>query len=178
MLIALEKKKSNVAEYLLYMWQLEDLFRAQQLDEASLYNLLISPLEVEPTKKAEIWNWYKIILREIISQDIRESGHRAEITEIMNELSYLHKTLVSITKDPKYIDLYSKAKPHLELLKSKSGEANQEDIKTSLSALYGILLLRLKKKEISEETKAAMDLISKMIAYLAASYHKINNVES
>ena len=60
MQIALEKKKKNIAEYLLYMWQLEDLFRAQQLDEASLYNLLVSPLDLEASKKAEIWNWYKV----------------------------------------------------------------------------------------------------------------------
>ena len=32
MLIAREKRKSNVAEYVLYMWQLEDMLRAMQMD--------------------------------------------------------------------------------------------------------------------------------------------------
>lgn len=174
MLIALEKKKKNIAEYLLYMWQLEDLFRAHQLDESTLYNLLVSPLDIDAEKKVEIWNWYKVILDEMIRQDIREVGHRAEVTDLMNELSYLHTMLISITNDAKYIALYSNAKPHLELLKSKSGEAKPEDIKTSLNGLYGMLLLRLKKQEISDDTQSAISSISKMVAYLAAKYHSIN----
>lgn len=32
MLIAREKRKSNVAEYILYMWQVEDMLRAMQMD--------------------------------------------------------------------------------------------------------------------------------------------------
>ena len=32
MLIAREKKKNNIAEYILYMWQLEDMLRALKLD--------------------------------------------------------------------------------------------------------------------------------------------------
>ena len=174
MQIALEKKKTNIAEYLIYMWQLEDLFRAQQLDESSLYNLLVSPLDLEASKKAEIWNWYKVILDEITRQDIRESGHREEIIDLMNEMSYLHTMLISITKDEKYLALYSLAKPHLELLKSKSGDAKPDDIVTSFNGLYGLLILRLKKQKISTETETAMDTISKMIAYLTAKYHEIN----
>lgn len=174
MLIAIEKKKKNIAEFLLYMWQLEDLFRAQKMDETSIYTILVAPLELDAEKKTEIWNWYKVILLELRSQDIQTSGHRAEIIEIMNELSYLHKTLISVTRDANYIEFYTKAKPHLELLKSKSGKDNQEDIETSLNGLYGLLLLRLNKKEISENTQSAMNAISKMIAYLAAKYHEIN----
>ena len=55
MIIANAKKESNIAEYLLYMWQLEDLFRANDLDEKKLYQLLVSPLKLEEDKKKEIW---------------------------------------------------------------------------------------------------------------------------
>ena len=32
MIIASQKKKENIAEYLLYMWQIEDLIRVYKLD--------------------------------------------------------------------------------------------------------------------------------------------------
>ncbi|MDE7144362.1 MAG: DUF4924 family protein, partial [Muribaculaceae bacterium] len=32
MIIASEKRKNNIAEYLLYMWQIEDIIRANNLD--------------------------------------------------------------------------------------------------------------------------------------------------
>ena len=32
MIIASQKKKANIAEYLLYMWQIEDIIRAYGLD--------------------------------------------------------------------------------------------------------------------------------------------------
>lgn len=178
MLIAEAKKKNNIAEYLLYMWQLEDLFRANNLDERSLYNFLILPLEIEDdAKKKEIWDWYKGLLQDMIDQDIQKSGHREELKEILNELNYLHQTLLTVSKDPKYIDAYAKAKPHLDLLKSKSGDKSQSDIETALNGLYGLLLLRLKKREVSEETEQSMATFSSMIAYLAAVYHKIKNGE-
>ena len=32
MIIAKQKRKENISEYLLYMWQVEDLIRANHLD--------------------------------------------------------------------------------------------------------------------------------------------------
>ena len=32
MIIASQKRKENIAEYLLYMWQIEDIIRANKLD--------------------------------------------------------------------------------------------------------------------------------------------------
>lgn len=173
MLIAQEKKENNIAEYLLYMWQLEDLFRAHQLNEASLKNLLIDSLELDDKKKDFIWNWYKDLLNDMRSQGIEITGHRSELVEIMNELTYLHQTLIKVSRDPKYLELYAIAKTHLDFLKSKSANEKLSDIEVAMNGLYGLLLLRLKKSEVSKETQAAMATFSKMIAYLVATYHKL-----
>jgi hypothetical protein len=176
MLIAEDKKEKNIAEYLLYMWQLEDLFRANNLDEKALYNFLILPLNIEDdAKKKEIWDWYKVLMQDMIREDIQKVGHRSEINELLNELSYLHQSLIAVIKDPKYIELYTKAKPHLELLKSKSGEKSKGDVETALNGLYGLLLLRLKKSKISDETQAAMSTFSEIIAYLSSAFKRIKN---
>ena len=36
MIIAKRKRKENIAEYLLYMWQIEDIIRANNLDIESI----------------------------------------------------------------------------------------------------------------------------------------------
>lgn len=173
MLIAQEKKKKNIAEFLLYMWQLEDLFRAHKFDEKVLYEFLIQPLEMDDhNKKEEIWHFYQNIRAEMITQNLQESGHREELKEIIRELSYLHHTLLSIKRDPKYAMLFNQAEPHLSLLKKKSNDENIGDVEMALNGLYGLLLLRLKKQEISNDTQLAMDTFSKMLAYLTANYHK------
>lgn len=177
MLIAQAKRKSNIAEYLLYMWQLEDLFRANNLDEKALYRLLVSPLTVSEDQKKEIWNWYQDLLKKMMDQNIQKTGHLAELSEILLELNFLHQTLIGISRDPKYLDLYAKAKTDIDLLKSKSAHKNQSDIETILNGLYGLLILRLKKEVISKETETAMTKFSAMIAYLVAVYHKIQKGE-
>lgn len=178
MLIAEEKKESNIAEYLLYMWQLEDLFRAHNFDEKSLYNLLVLSLNIEEeNKKNEIWAWYEKLIKEMQKEGISKIGHRTELVEVITELNYLHQTLISVSRDPKYLELYANAKSHLDLLKSKSGNDKQSDVETALNGLYGLLMLRLKKTEISKATEQAMATFSKMIAQLAAIYHKIKKGE-
>ena len=42
MIIAQQKRKENIAEYLLYMWQVEDLLRACDLDDDRIDQLLVS----------------------------------------------------------------------------------------------------------------------------------------
>ena len=41
--IALSKRKENIAEYILYLWQLEDLLRALQFSPEAIYSTLIAP---------------------------------------------------------------------------------------------------------------------------------------
>ena len=42
MIVAKQKRKENIAEYLLYMWQVEDLIRANQFDIDSIRRNVIA----------------------------------------------------------------------------------------------------------------------------------------
>ena len=53
----------------------------------------------------------------------------------------------------------------------------KSEIENCFDALYGLMLLRLQGKPVSEETKKAMDYISKFIALLA-EYYKKDKTES
>ena len=50
MLIAETKRKENMAEYLLYMWQVEDLIRANGCDIDAIERNLISRYDVDDTR--------------------------------------------------------------------------------------------------------------------------------
>ena len=45
MLIALQKRKENIAEYILYLWQVEDLLRALQFSPEAIYSTLVAKTE-------------------------------------------------------------------------------------------------------------------------------------
>ena len=44
MIIARQKRKENIAEYLLYMWQVEDLIRANKFDMDSINRTVIAQI--------------------------------------------------------------------------------------------------------------------------------------
>ena len=57
MLIANKKRKENIAEYLLYMWQVEDLIRANGCDIDRVEQNIISLYGADPKTHAEIKDW-------------------------------------------------------------------------------------------------------------------------
>ena len=57
-------------------------------------------------------------------------------------------------------------------LRQKSGRQEEPEVDTCFEALYGVLLLRLQKKEISQGTAKAMEAISGFVSLLANYYDK------
>jgi hypothetical protein len=170
MLIAQQKKENNIAEYILYMWQLEDIIRANKLDIELVTNLLVEPLTVSEETKKEIADWYKILIDKMKKQGIVSKGHLNELDELIFELQYLHNTLLNVIKDKKYERIYLSAKLNIDAFKTKLNTTTQNEIDVCLSGLYGLLLLRLKKKPVSNDTTEAMNSFSQMIAYLSSKY--------
>lgn len=57
MKIAQAKRKENIAEYLLYMWQVEDIIRAFNLDINAIKENIIDHYDVDEQEKKEITDW-------------------------------------------------------------------------------------------------------------------------
>ena len=55
MYIAQRKRKENIAEYILYLWQLEDLLRALQFSPEAIYSQLVQKSELDEAKKQEVF---------------------------------------------------------------------------------------------------------------------------
>lgn len=56
--IAQSRRRENIAEYILYLWQLEDLLRALQFSPEAIYSTLIAPrkdLDEQQKSASLIW---------------------------------------------------------------------------------------------------------------------------
>ena len=56
--IAQQKRKENIAEYILYLWQLEDLLRALQFSPEAIYSTLVKPRKLDSQNEQMLLAWY------------------------------------------------------------------------------------------------------------------------
>lgn len=170
MIIAQQKLKENIAEYLLYMYQVEDMIRANGLDIDSIDQTLISKFEVPYGVKREMREWYRDLIEQMQEENKEESGHLAFLETIVDEMHQLHQRILGQGIDTVYQQVFVRARPNIEALRMKSGHAKLNDIQVALNGLYGLLILRLKKTRITGETEKAFETIKELIAELSTRY--------
>jgi hypothetical protein len=173
MLVAREKRKKNIAEYVLYMWQIEDTIRALQFDMNLIEERIIPQFKQSGTVLDEIRDWYTNLILSMHEEGIKKSGHLKIVSSVISELSELNKRLLFETKTPEYLKLYNQAKPNIEAFRNKLQMPDISEIEVCFYGLYGLLLLRLKKKEISPETATAMQSFSNILGLLSKYFHDI-----
>lgn len=171
MYIAQELRKKNIAEYLLYMWQIEDLIRAYGCSLARINKEYISKFEYTDDQKEEMIDWYGNLIRMMNLEGKRESGHLQINAIIIQELNELHNNLLQSTKFPFYNAEYYKILPFIVELRNK-GDKDINEIETCMNALYGTMMLRLQNKTISPDTEHAIKEISTFIGMLNDYYIK------
>jgi len=175
MLIARQKKEENIAEYMLYMYQVEDVIRAYDFNLDRIINEFVRPQLPDTSFLDQYRSWYEGLILEMQSERIIESGHLLRLQEVLVELSYLHNSLLNILKDEKYKTLYEAAGEHIEEFKEHSNLKDRNHVEICFQALYMKLLLRLQKKEISQETEDSFDSMRILLAYLSRAYHQMRN---
>lgn len=146
------KKSDNIAEYILSMWQMEDLVRAYQDDATLEQNQFLM----------EIKNM-------MLSEGIMPSGHTQLTMIAIEEMQDVHTELYD--KDAQYRAAWIQLRPALTVLKSKTDDPTMSDIEMCLTFLYEIMLLRLQKREISAETLAIQHQVSSVLRFIALAYH-------
>lgn len=170
MIISSQKKKENIAEYLLYMWQIEDIVRAYKLNLDLIQENIIDKYDIPDSRKREMREWYESLIDMMRREDIAEKGHLQLNKNVIIELTDLHERLLKSPREPFYGASFFKTLPYIVELRAKSGEEKSGELETCFNAMYGALMLRLQKKELSEETKKAMQQISSFLALLSEKY--------
>ncbi len=149
----MKSKKENIAEYILYLWQLEDYLRAFP-EQASSNTELMEIADM------------------MYSEGIMEGGHLQLAQNALEEMEELHNDLVE-TEAP-YRAVIMHLEPRLNLLKAKTNNPLMSDVEACLTLLYQVILLRLKQQEISAETDEVVKDATQLMRFLSKTYYDDN----
>lgn len=94
MFISREKKKNNIAEYILYMWQAEDLIRVNKCDINLISSTIVDQYKVDEAQKAELTEWWDNLIEMMKIERKEESGHLQFIINTVNDINNLHLRLL------------------------------------------------------------------------------------
>ena len=143
------QKKTNIAEYILYLWQIEDYLRA-------------FPQQAEANQ--ELHDLYNMMHQE----NIIEKGHLQLAKNALSELEELHHDILD--QEATYRAAMRQLTPSLNLLKAKTNTPTMSDIEACLTLLYQVMLLRLQQREISTETEQVQKQVTHVLQYLSKTY--------
>ena len=167
MFISRELRKKNIAEYLLYMWQVEDIIRANNMSLDKIKELLVEPYNLPAESKAELVEWYDNLIEMMRLEEVKEKGHLQINNNVLINLTDLHLRLMKSSKVPFYSAAYYKALPFIVEFRTKSEGRAKGELENCFDALYMVWLMKLQKREINEETLKATNEISRFISMLS-----------
>ena len=171
MFIAKSIREKSVVEYLLYMWQMEDLIRASGCSLTRIRREYIDRFDYTDQQKDEEEDWFGDLIRMMNQEGKREKGHLAINEVLLQDLGDLHVRLLQSTRFPYYSAEYYRVLPFIVELRQK-GDKEIGEVETCLNALYGVMLLRMRQKPISPETAHAIKAITTFLGMLSDYYIK------
>ena len=177
MLIALQKRKENIAEYILYLWQLEDLLRAMQLSPEAIYATLVAKIsDADEQQKENIFNWYMQIVDLLRKEGKETQGHLEHTLHLIGDLRNLHLQLMKLPIGEHYRQTYARLVPALPRLRELIDNEDMSDTELCFRALYAAMLYRIRGggEKAIEDTLA---VVSPAIGELAALYGKVERGE-
>jgi hypothetical protein len=169
--IAARKKSQNIGEYLVYMYQMEDLIRSYQGNMEEINQYVIAHYPVTEAEKESIKTWFAGLAASMQQQKLMQKGHLQELQELVQQLLELHYQLLKT--DANYVATFHQVKPHLlEAVEAAQMEDLGNEIQICLNGVYGLLLCRLLGKKISDRQLEAADAFGNMLSHLNFSYQQ------
>ena len=172
MIIANQLRTKNRAEFLLYMWQVEDILRAYKLDIDIIKSQYLSQFNLEGDMLKATEEWYANLCEMMKNEGVAEHGHLQINKNVLQELQELHDQLLHSQKFPYYKEMYYKVLPYVVELRAKGANKADSELQICFDALYGILMLRLQHLEITPDTEKARQDISTFLGQLSDYYFK------
>lgn len=172
MQIADRLRRENRAEYLLYLWQVEDLIRAYGGDFDRLRDTYLAAFGLTREERARTEQWYSDLCEMMHTEGVMEKGHLQICRNVLQELEELHRKLLASPNFPYYREMYYKVLPYIVELRQKGGGDGGTELQTCFEALYGVLMLHLQHKTVSEGTEHAVKDISTLLGQLSDYYFK------
>ena len=176
--IAQSKRKENIAEYILYLWQIEDLLRALQFSPEAIYSQLVAPRQIEEEQKHVYLLWDMDIVNLLKKEDKEESGHLEHTLHLIGDMHNLHLQLMQNPVGEHYRTTFARLAPQLPMLRTLVKKEDVCDTEICFRALYAAMLYRIKgDKKRAEAINDTIELVSPVVAELAAMYGKVERGE-
>ena len=174
--IAQSRRKENIAEYILYLWQLEDLLRALQFSPEAIYSQLVAARTVPDEQKHIILLWYMDIVNLLREEGKEQSGHLDHTLHLVADLHNLHLQLMTLPLGEHYRTTFARLAPHLPSLREKFGNREASDIEICFRPLYAAMLYGI-KGEGEQVVADTLEIVSPVVAELSAMYRKVERGE-
>lgn len=176
--IAKAKRHENIAEYILYLWQLEDLLRALQFSPEAIFSQFIAPrTDVADEQKHVYLLWYMDIANLLHQEDKDEKGHLEHTLHLISDLHDLHLQLMKLPVGEHYRQTYARLEAELPHLREVMGNPGISDTELCFRALYATMLYRIKGEGEKSAVADTIEVISPVIAELADTYRKVEQGE-
>lgn len=176
--IAQAKRRENIAEYILYLWQLEDLLRALQFSPEAIYSQLVAPRkELPEDRKSALLMWYMDLANLLQQEGKEEKGHLEHTLHLIADLHDLHLQLLKLPAGAHYRATFARLEPELPRLRSIMGNPSMNDTELCFRALYAAMLYRIKGDGEKSAVADTLEYISPVIAELAALHGRVERGE-
>jgi hypothetical protein len=174
--IAQSRRKENIAEYILYLWQIEDLLRALQFSPEAIYSQFVAPRNLPEQQQNIMLLWYMDIVGLLREEGKEQSGHLNHTLHLIADMHNLHLQLMELPVGAHYRQTFSALAPLLPTLRTTLGNREMNDTEICFRALYATMLYRIKgggEKAITD----TLEYVSPVIAELSAMYKKVEQGE-
>ena len=176
--IAQAKRRENIAEYILYLWQLEDLLRALQFSPEAIHSQLVAPRKDLPEERKSVLLMWYMDLANLLQQEGKEAkGHLEHTLHLIADLHDLHLQLLKLPAGAHYRETYAKLEPELPRLRAIVGNPGMNATELCFRALYAAMLYRIKGESEKSAVTDTLEYISPVIAKLAAIHGKVERGE-
>ena len=172
--IAQKKRNESIVEYILYMWNVEDLIRANKLDMKRIDDTVVSKYGVtDPIERQKLYDWWDNLCEMMKREHKEEGGHLQIIDMLANDLYNFHLYLLTRQEEIPYQNAFQTAWPDINLLTTKvKGGDKMHHVLLGLTAIYDYYLLKLQGKTVLADTTNAIVRISHFLALLSQKYLK------
>lgn len=173
MYIARAKRKENIAEYILYLWQLEDLMRALQFSPEAIWSQLVAAqVQGDAEKQNDLMMWYVDFGSLLREEGKAQSGHLDHTMHLIADLQSLADDLQKAPTGKHFRELSARIQPELSRLRELTGKDDISDIELCFRALYAAMLYRIKGDKTKESSISdVIELVSPLIGELSRIFH-------
>lgn len=187
MIVANQLIKRNRAEYLLYMWQVEDILRLFSSNVDVIEREYLTRFQVPAETLTEMREWYANLCEMMRAEGKTERGHLQINENVIIGLADLNAQLLASEKFPYFKQMYYKVLPYVVQLRAKHAQEHlaategasaagnvqsvenedADELRLLFEVLYGVMLLRLQQKPITDETALAAKDITAFLGQLS-----------